>query len=115
MKRNGIILAVFAVGLAGCAGMPADDRRTLAIADHQACESRGFRWPSNRYDDCRYDAAERRHQRDWQNLNLARMPRIDQGPERPLDAYRPLSRQLFECSERVDENGVIWVDCNPQR
>lgn len=115
MNRNGIILAVLAAGLASCAGMPADDRRTVADTDHQVCEGRGLTWPSDRYQNCRYELAERRHQRDWQNLNLARMPRIDQGPERPPDAYRPLSRQLFQCHERVDENGASWVDCNPQR
>jgi hypothetical protein len=109
-------IAALAVALAACATMPRDDDYRLALSDHEVCAERGFSFPSNRYDGCRHQLAERRHQRDWQNLQMTRMPQLDQGPDyRHSDAYRPLSREAFRCVEREASDGTVWIDCSTTR
>lgn len=111
--RHAILMAA-AFTLAACAYTPREDDYRLALADHGTCVDRGYEFPSNRYDGCRYELAERRHQRDWQNLNMARMPRINQGVEhhRPAEVYRPLSREAFRCTARETHDGTAWIHCD---
>jgi hypothetical protein len=110
------IVACIAFGfLAACAGLPVDDTRHLAEVDHQACDARGLSFPSRGYERCRYDLADRRHEKDWRNLQLAQFPRIDQDPVQRRDDYRPLPRTAFRCMERFEDGGGRWVDCGGGR
>lgn len=110
------IVAFLATGfLAACAGLPADDTRRLAVADHRACAERGVAFPSREYERCRYDLANDRHERDWRNLRLTQFARTDQDPIRRRDDYRPLPRAGFRCIERFEEGGGRWIDCDTGR
>lgn len=115
----GPMIRKFAIGVlccaAGCAGMLADDRRHLAEGDHAACAEGGHEWPSDAYKACRYALDEQRHQRDWRNLQLTRMPRVDQGRELPPEPYRALSRAEYRCTERPADDGGQWIDCDVER
>lgn len=110
-----IVAFLATIFLAACAGLPADDTRRLAEADHRACAERGLAFPSRGYERCRYDLADARHERDWRNLRLTRFPSTDQDPIRRQDDYRPLSRDGFRCMERFEEEGGRWIDCGTGR
>lgn len=110
---QGFILAVAAAALAACASTAGETVLQIAQADHDSCASQGFEFPSNRYVGCRYRLAESRHQRAWQNLDMMRPARIDQGPEAlHTNAYRPLSRESFRCVVRETTDGVQWIHCD---
>jgi len=112
-RLRGFILAAAASALAACASTPVETVLEVAQADHDSCASQGYEFPSNRYVGCRYRLAEWRHQRAWQNLDMMRPTRIDQGPESlHMNAYRPLSRERFRCVLRETTDGVRWIHCD---
>jgi hypothetical protein len=107
------ILAAATLALAACATVPVESAHQAAVADHATCSDQGYEFPSNRYTGCRYQLAESRQQRAWQNLQMLRAPRIDQGPEAlHTNAYRPLSRDAFRCTQRETTDGVRWIHCD---
>lgn len=107
------ILAAATLALAACATVPAENALQSALADHASCANQGYEFPSNRYTGCRYRLAESRHQRAWQNLDMIRAPRINQGPESlHTNAYRPLSREAFRCTPRETADGMRWIHCD---
>lgn len=112
-RHQGFILAVAALAVSACASTPPQTALESAQADHDSCTSQGYEFPSSRYVGCRYRLAEFRHQRAWQNLDMMRPIRIDQGPESlHMNAYRPLSRERFRCVARETTDGVRWIYCD---
>lgn len=113
IRPTSAILAAATLALAACATVPAENTQQAAVADHVTCTEQGYDFPSNRYTGCRYRLAESRHQRAWQNLEMLRSPRVDQGPESlHINAYRPLSREAFRCTARETAEGVRWIHCD---
>lgn len=95
----------------GCATLLGDDARVLADEDHAECAARGLEWPSGGYERCRYEIAERRHRRDWQNLRMIEPERPDQSAGPAREPYRPLPRGSFRCIERTLADGGRWIEC----
>lgn len=111
--KTRIVLALALCTVQGCAAFIGDDARALADNDHTACDARGHEWPSAGYERCRYEIAERRHRRDWQNLRMIEPQRPDQGARPAPEPYRSLPRGSFRCVERTLADGGRWIECGP--
>lgn len=113
MAYRGLFMTIAATALTACAAMLPDDRVEVAERDHARCVAAGHTWPSSGYEECRYDLAESRQQRDWRSLRMMepRRPEQSQLPPPAADPYRPLPRAEFRCRERTDDAGRTWIEC----
>ncbi len=102
--------------LAACqwlARLDGDRNAEVARLDHRACEERGYTWPGKAYIDCRRFRADDRQREQWMELQMTRQqqqPRAGIQPQSPLEAYRPIDEESFDCV-MAGKGADAYIDC----
>lgn len=112
-----LLLLIWALGAHACAWIDRmDDARRfeLATLDDRACRSAGYEWPGEAYLECRRLRFDAMRREQWQELQMSRQqqrPESGLQPLSPVEPYRPVREENFQCFEAESAAGETFIAC----